>query len=113
MSTGAPSYCPAVLVLDPLQSRFLNALPSPVHVPPEKLSCELERGHAGAHAGLGQSAAGNEWWVQWSLIAAEVNRLGMCTAERSPGDLEADDNGCVLFDGHQGRHSHVRGQFFE
>ncbi|MEU4241041.1 hypothetical protein [Actinoplanes sp. NPDC026619] len=109
---GVSRYCPAAIDLDARQLEFLACLPMPAHGLLERLDCELERGHSGFHAALGQHSFNTQWWVQWSLAASEINPLALCTAERFPGDEEEDDNGCVLFDRHEGRHSHIRGQFF-
>ena len=112
MSPDAHGYCPAVLALDPRQLSFLADLPRPAHALVDTLHCELELRHAGSHAALGQHAWEDQWWVQWTLTASEINPLAFCTAERVPGDVEMADNGCVLFAGHAGRHSHAPGQFF-
>jgi len=109
---GIPRYCPAVVALDPVQLEFLGALPRPAHGLLARMLCELERGHVGPHAALGQHSWDDQWWVQWTLTASEISRLDPCTAERVPGDEEEDDNGCVLFRDHAGRHSHLRGLFF-
>src|SRR4051794_39064243 len=106
-----PRFCPAVVELDVRQLEFLAGLPMPAHGLLARLSCELELGHAGSHAALGQHSGDQQWWVQWGLAASEINPLAYCTAERIPGDEAEDDNGCVLFHGHAGRHSHIRGRF--
>jgi DNA-binding transcriptional regulator YhcF (GntR family) len=99
------SRCPARIELDATQLAWLDQLPRPGHELVRVLRCELEHSHSGAHAGLGQHAGGTEWWVQWTLHASEINPYGMCPASRLPGDSAADDNTCLLHEGHVGRHS--------
>lgn len=108
----ASAYCPAVIELDKRQLDFLAGLPRPAHRLESRLACELVVGHDGPHAALGQHSWETQWWVEWSLAASETSPKPDCKAERIPGDVEEDDNGCVLFGGHAGPHSHICGQFF-
>ncbi|MFF5290316.1 winged helix-turn-helix domain-containing protein [Paractinoplanes globisporus] len=103
--------CPARVELDAAQLAWLDQLPHPGHELVRVLRCELENTHVGPHAGLGQHAGDTEWWVRWTLVASEINPLRMCPAQRDPGDPAADDNTCLLFDGHVGRHSYGAGYF--
>lgn len=101
------SRCPARIELDPAQMAWLDSLPRPAHGLLRVLRCELETGHPGPHAGLGQHSFETQYWVQWTLSASEINPLEMCTAERvvdAGGD--EDDNVCLLFAGHAGRHAY-------
>ncbi|MGK5681737.1 GntR family transcriptional regulator [Actinoplanes sp. URMC 104] len=94
--------CPARIELDRQQVGWLGRLPRPSHGLDRVLHCELEQRHAGAHAGLGQHAAGTGWWVQWTLSASEINAIGQCPAAR--GSLDEDDSNCMLYADHPGRH---------
>ncbi len=94
--------CPARLELDQRQVGWLSRLPRPSHGLDRVLHCELEQPHPGAHAGLGQHAAGTGWWVQWTLCASEINAIAQCPAVRIPGP--GDDNACLLYRDHAGRH---------
>ncbi|MCY1144460.1 winged helix-turn-helix domain-containing protein [Actinoplanes sp. Pm04-4] len=94
--------CPARVELDHQQVGWLSRLPRPAHGLDRVLHCELEHPHPGAHAGLGQHAAGIGWWVQWSLAATEINAIANCTAIRTAG--HEDDNHCLLYRDHPNRH---------
>jgi DNA-binding transcriptional regulator YhcF (GntR family) len=96
--------CPAHLVLAPAQIAWLGTLPMPAHGLDRVLHCELERAHPGPHAGLGQHAGDTPWWVQWTLAASEIVPVPMCPAQRIPEGTEVDDNKCLLFQDHAGRH---------
>lgn len=94
--------CPARIELDHQQVGWLSRLPRPAHGLDRVLHCELEHPHEGAHAGLGQHAAGTGWWVQWTLTASEINAIPHCAAVRTPS--QQDDNHCLLYCDHPGRH---------
>jgi hypothetical protein len=87
------SICPARLTLDAAQMAFFDGLPAAAPSVQSELGCELERGHEGSHAALGQQVDTKMWWIQWTLSASEINPYTWC-----PED-------CRLFDGHSGRHS--------
>jgi hypothetical protein len=85
--------CPARITLDAAQLAFFDALPASAPSVQSELGCELERGHEGSHAALGQQVNAKMWWIQWTLSASEINPYTWC-----PED-------CRLFDGHSGGHS--------
>ncbi|MBL7255819.1 hypothetical protein [Paractinoplanes lichenicola] len=86
--------CPARVTLDAAQLTFLDGLPTQAPSVQSELGCELERGHEGSHAALGQQVEETMWWVQWTLSASEINPYTWCP-------------GCPLFDGHPGHHTTV------
>ncbi|GAB2585798.1 hypothetical protein Aab01nite_52430 [Paractinoplanes abujensis] len=88
--------CPARITLDAAQLAFFNGLPNAAPSVQSELGCELERGHEGSHAALGQQVEATMWWVQWTLSASEINPYTWCPEQRD----------CPLFDGHPGRHGH-------
>jgi hypothetical protein len=96
------AYCPARLTLDAAQLAFLDALPAAAPTVQSELGCELELGHDGSHAALGQQADETMWWVQWTLSASEINPYTWCPVHQEPA-------GCTLFTGHPGPHSSGRG----
>jgi hypothetical protein len=83
--------CPARVTLDAAQLKFFDALPAEAPSVQSELGCELERGHEGSHAALGQQAGSTMWWIQWTLSASEINPYTWCPD-------------CTLFDGHPGGH---------
>lgn len=91
--------CPARVTLDAAQLAFFNGLPTEAPSVQSELGCELERGHEGSHAALGQQVETTMWWIQWTLSASEINPYTWCPAPRG----EKED--CTLFDGHPGRHT--------
>src|ERR1044071_4465300 len=96
-----PLGCPARISLDATQSAFLDELPSNAPSLQSELGCELERGHAGSHAALGQHVDDTMWWVHWTLTASEINPYKWCSAKNeTETEHDEDDNGCVLYDGH-------------
>jgi hypothetical protein len=95
--------CPARITLDAAQLAFLSGLPTEAPSVQAELGCELEQGHEGSHAALGQQVEATMWWIQWTLSASEINPYKWCHARpSSPGD------DCNLFDGHPGGHSTVK-----
>jgi hypothetical protein len=90
--------CPARITLDAAQLAFFDGLPAEAPSVQSELGCELERGHEGSHAALGQQVDATMWWVQWTLSASEINPYTWCPERR-------DERGCALFDGHPGNHS--------
>jgi hypothetical protein len=85
--------CPARITLDAAQLAFFDGLPTEAPSVQSELGCELERGHEGSHAALGQQVESTMWWVQWTLSASEINPYTWCPAP------------CSLFDGHPGGHA--------
>jgi hypothetical protein len=104
MSIDDTFNCPARITLDAKQAAFLDELATQAPSLQSELNCELERGHPGSHAALGQHADDCMWWVHWTLSASEINPYKWCSAQHPDGKVE-DDNACVLYDGHPGRHS--------
>jgi hypothetical protein len=95
----AVTNCPARITLDASQLAFFNGLPTEAPSVQSELGCELEQGHEGSHAALGQQVEATMWWIQWTLSASEVNPYTWCPERRPPG------RECTLFDGHPGEHS--------
>src|SRR3982751_1500464 len=100
--------CPARLTLDAAQLAFFNGLPTEAPSVQSELGCELELGHEGSHAALGQQVDATMWWVQWTLSASEVNPYTWCPADQAPDVVHRRDLDCALFDGHSGRHLPTR-----
>ena len=100
--------CPARITLDAAQVAFFNELPTEAPSLQSELGCELERGHEGSHAALGQQVDTTMWWVQWTLSASEINPYTWCPAHQASDAQSRDDRDCTLFDGHPGRHSSAK-----
>jgi hypothetical protein len=98
-----PMICPARVTLDAAQLAFFGSLPAEAPSVQSELGCELERGHEGSHAALGQQVGATMWWIQWTLSASEINPYTWCPA-REPAGPSRDDVDCTLFVGHPGRH---------
>jgi hypothetical protein len=105
IDTEALVNCPARITLDAAQSAFFNGLPTEAPSVQSELGCELERGHEGSHAALGQQTDATMWWIQWTLSASEINPYPWCPAHRPPEAQGRDDKDCILFGGHAGKHS--------
>src|SRR5512142_1855837 len=102
MDTEEPMACPARITLDAAQLAFFDGLPAKAPSVQSELGCELERGHEGSHAALGQQVDATMWWIQWTLSASEINPYTWCPAGETPDRQE-----CTLFAGHPGDHSSV------
>ena len=96
--------CPARITLDAAQLAFFGGLPAAAPSVQSELGCELERGHEGSHAALGQQVEETMWWVQWTLSASEVNPYTWCPASQEPVAQSRDDMECTLYVGHPGKH---------
>jgi hypothetical protein len=94
---GDLMICPARITLDAAQLAFFDGLPADAPSVQSELGCELECGHEGSHAALGQQVDSTMWWIQWTLSASEINPYTWCTGQQDPD--------CSLFDGHPGKHS--------
>jgi hypothetical protein len=103
------TICPARVTLDAAQLSFFDGLPADAPSVQSELGCELEQGHDGSHAALGQEVDTTMWWVQWTLSASEVNRYTWCRPPQEPTaesrDKDDAEKDCTLFDGHPGRHT--------
>jgi len=100
--------CPARITLDAAQLAFFAELPAEAPSVQSELGCELEQGHEGSHAALGQQVDATMWWIQWTLSASEINPYTWCPANQAPEVPRRDDKDCNLFDGHPGRHSSAK-----
>lgn len=102
------SICPARITLDATQLAFFSGLPAAAPSLQSELGCELEQGHDGPHAALGQQVDTTMWWVQWTLSASEINPYTWCPA-RNTSDVQPRSNrDCELFAGHPGSHSSAK-----
>jgi len=97
--------CPARITLDAAQLAFFNGLPTEAPSVQSELRCELEQGHEGSHAALGQQVGTTMWWIQWTLSASEINPYTWCSARAVPPAEDCSDKDCSLFDGHPGKHA--------
>jgi hypothetical protein len=104
IDSGELQICPARITLDAAQLAFFDGLPAAAPSIQSELSCELELGHEGSHAALGQQVEATMWWVQWTLSASEINSYTWCPAHQPLDAPRRDDHDCTLFDGHPGRH---------
>jgi hypothetical protein len=100
--------CPARITLDAAQLAFFNNLPAEAPSVQSELRCELEQGHQGSHAALGQQVHDTMWWIQWTLSASEINPYTWCPAHPVPEAESRDNKDCTLFDGHPGSHSSAK-----
>ncbi|GIE47052.1 hypothetical protein Ani05nite_05860 [Amorphoplanes nipponensis] len=100
--------CPARITLDAAQLAFFGGLPVAAPSVQSELGCELEQGHGGSHAALGQQVDTTMWWVQWTLSASEINPYTWCPARGELATQSEADEDCALFVGHPGRHSSVK-----
>jgi len=105
METEDLRMCPARITLDAAQLAFFSGLPTAAPSLQSELGCELERGHEGSHAALGQQVDTTMWWVQWTLSASEINPYTWCPQRHAPDTPSRHDRDCTLFDGHPGSHS--------
>jgi hypothetical protein len=66
--------------------------------------CDLETGHPGPHAALGQQGTGGEWWLHWAtpqIVETHICPVESATIINAHGEHEP----CLLCQGHPGRHS--------
>jgi hypothetical protein len=113
MSIGTEDLtnCPARVTLDAAQQAFFRGLPAGAPTVQSELGCELEQGHEGSHAALGQQVEETMWWIQWTLSASEINPYTWCPERQAAETQSRDDDDCTLFDGHTGKHSSGRGHW--
>jgi hypothetical protein len=100
-----PDSCVSRTRLREEEVAWLQERPQAAHEVAPDPYCELERGHPGPHAALGQDADGVALWVRWTLDAVEIVERPPCAAEADSVDELGDRDLCMLFDGHPGRHS--------
>ena len=98
METEKLINCPARLTLDAAQMAFFDGLPTEAPSVQSEVGCELEQGHEGSHAALGQQVDATMWWIQWTLSASEINPYTWCP------ERQAAAHDCTLFTGHPGPH---------
>jgi hypothetical protein len=85
---------------------LLDGVQDPAFELDRQLRCELEAGHVGEHAALGQTNGPTDesWWLCWAARAGSrrLVQLDPCPAERSAG---GEPWFCELPDQHPGGHS--------
>ena len=100
-----PLDCMALIHLGDREITWLSGMDDAAHEVLEGAYCELQCGHAGPHASLGQTAGEANWWVRWTLQAWEIVLLPPCDSKAgTPNELGEFDS-CLLYDGHEGRHT--------
>ena len=67
--------------------------------------CRLEFRHPGPHGALGQQCDDIEWWIRWTMSSSTVEQVAACPGVSKEPDETDDDDACLLFEGHPGRHS--------
>jgi hypothetical protein len=97
--------CPARVELGDMQVRWLDSRPRGTNVAEHHYDCDLENGHDGPHASLGQHGDKTEWWIYWTLSASEIREVSACPAIQPERDQNGEEVLCLLFEGHPGRHS--------
>ena len=90
--------CATKVDLDPAQVLWLLDRPTAAYALLDIPKCELEDGHDGTHAAMGQHCDDVEWWIRWDAAAPQIVPAQLC-----PEDDE--DEVCLLFVGHPGHHS--------
>lgn len=103
--TVRPDTCLGRIWLGRGQVTWLADRPCAAHQVPRQMCCELELGHDGPHAALGQQCEEGDWWIRWTLAASEVVEAGHCPAQGDTRDALGDTDVCLLFNRHPGRHS--------
>jgi hypothetical protein len=98
--------CPARVELGDVQVAWLNERPSGANVAEPRHYCDLEVGHDGPHADLGQPGTETEWWVYWTLSTSEIREVNGCPTVRPEPDQRGEQVLCLLFEDHPGRHSY-------
>lgn len=110
-----PRRCSKLVVLSEREVRLLSEIPHGSTSVDTEFQCELEAGHRGPHAvlgewskpvGAGRLASGEAvtWWVRWEDPTGrrDVVPQATCPAETRPGEVMSEV--CTLFAGHPGRH---------
>jgi hypothetical protein len=97
--------CPARIELSDFQVLWLRRRPFAAQPARPDHECQLEFRHPGPHGALGQQCDDIEWWVRWTMTSSTVEQVAACPGvSEEPGDAQ-DDDACLLFEGHPGRHS--------
>lgn len=94
--------CPARIELSDFQILWLKRRPYATQPVRPDRECQLEFRHNGPHGALGQQCDDIEWWVRWTLSSSTVEQVAACPDIR---DEPGEDDACLLFEGHPGRHS--------
>jgi hypothetical protein len=89
--------CPTKADLDPAAVLWLLDRPASAHAFIDIPVCELEEGHDGPHAALGQQSGDLELWIRWNGTAPRILETPRCS-------YDDGDAVCLLFDEHPGRH---------
>ena len=90
--------CVARAALDPASVLWLLDRPASTYALIDIPVCELEDGHDGPHAALGQQSGDVELWIRWHGTASRILECPHCY-------YDDGDAVCLLFAGHPGRHS--------
>jgi hypothetical protein len=90
--------CAARTDLEPDAVLWLLDRPAGAHAFVGIPVCELEAGHDGPHAALGQQCGDTELWIRWDGTPPRIHAAPTCS-------YDDGDAVCLLFAGHQGRHS--------
>lgn len=95
--------CPGSVELTDDEMAQLDSVPHPAHEVVRRNWCELEPGHSGWHAGVGQDDDDGHavitWWIWWT----DSGDRKIVTCAPRPGQLDEDT--CLLPAGHAGQHS--------
>jgi hypothetical protein len=103
--SGIPVDCMALIHLGVQEIAWLNEMDGAAHEVQEGAYCELQRGHAGPHAALGQTAGESNWWVHWTLQAWEIVLRQPCDGTGDVPDELGEYDMCLLYDRHEGAHT--------
>jgi hypothetical protein len=98
--------CPGLVELTDVEIAWLDHLYGAVNEVAGRHYCELETGHAGRHAALGQRDVRGDWWVWWAEDdgSREILLMDPCPVEQDTTD--PDQRPCLLPIGHAGGHSY-------
>jgi hypothetical protein len=97
--------CPARIELSDFQVHWLKRRPYALSQVRRYHECQLEYRHDGPHGDPGQHNEEVEWWVRWTLTSSAVEQVLACPAVCAGPDEPVDEDSCLLFEGHPGRHS--------
>jgi hypothetical protein len=97
--------CPARIELSDHQLLWLKRRPCAAQPVRADHECQLEFRHSGPHSSLGQQSDGVEWWIRWTMSSSAVEQVTACPGVPEEPDEPHEDDACLLFEGHPGRHS--------